>query len=312
MITVDSLKKSYGDFEALKGISFDVPTGQIVGFLGPNGAGKSTTMKILTCFMSASSGAVTIDGLDAYSDSTEVKARIGYLPESTPLYTDMIAYEYLDYVATMRKIAPGDRDARIRHVTQTCGLQAFIGQEIGTLSKGQRQRVGLAQALIHDPKILILDEPTSGLDPNQIVEIRSLIRDLGKDRTIILSTHNLPEVMETCDRLIVIHQGQIVADGTAQELEEQEASNPQVFLTISKSDELTIENVEATLKEVDDVTAVEVLPAAENRWTARMDATPGRDIRPAIFQKSVSAGWNVVELKRDALDLEGIFRKLTQ
>ena len=166
MIHVENLRKEYGEFEALKGISFDVPKGQIVGFLGPNGAGKSTTMKILTCFMSASEGSVTVDGLDAYTESTAVKAKIGYLPESTPLYSDMIAYEYLEYVAAMRGIPAGEHENRIRHVATTCGLKSFIGQEIGTLSKGQRQRVGLAQALIHDPPILILDEPTSGLDLN--------------------------------------------------------------------------------------------------------------------------------------------------
>ena len=311
MITVQDLKKSYGDFEALKGVSFDVPTGQIVGFLGPNGAGKSTTMKILTCFMSASSGSVTIDGLDAYAQSTEVKAKIGYLPESTPLYSDMIAYEYLEYVASMRKIPKSEHKACIQRVAKTCGLQRFIGQEIGTLSKGQRQRVGLAQALIHDPKILILDEPTSGLDPNQIVEIRSLIRDLGKDRTILLSTHNLPEVMETCDRLIVVHQGRIVADGTAQELEEQEASNPQVFLTVSAKD-LDGKQVESAVSQVEGVEKVEVVPGAERRWTARVDGVQGKDLRPALFKMAVAQEWDVFELKRDALDLEGIFRKLTQ
>lgn len=311
MITVQELKKSYGQFEALKGVSFEVPTGQIVGFLGPNGAGKSTTMKILTCFMSASSGSVTIDGLDAYSESTQVKARIGYLPESTPLYSDMIAYEYLEYVASMRKIPRGEHKASIQRVAKTCGLQSFIGQEIGTLSKGQRQRVGLAQALIHDPKILILDEPTSGLDPNQIVEIRSLIRELGKDRTILLSTHNLPEVMETCDRLIVVHQGHIVADGTAQELEEQEASNPQVFLTVS-AEGLEGKALEEVLSGLENVTQVEVLPGAERRWTAKVDGAKGVDLRPTLFKTAVAQGWEVFELKRDALDLEGIFRKLTQ
>lgn len=313
MITVKDLRKSYGDFEALKGISFEVPTGQIVGFLGPNGAGKSTTMKILTCFMSASGGAVHIDGLDAYEDSTRVKAKIGYLPESTPLYSDMIAYEYLDYVATMRSIEKSERKSRIQHVAKTCGLASFIGQEIGTLSKGQRQRVGLAQALIHDPAILILDEPTSGLDPNQIVEIRSLIRELGKERTILLSTHNLPEVMETCDRLIIVHEGHIVADGTAQELEAQESSNPLVSLTVSGSeDSLDSETLRAKVAGLDGVETVAVQPSAERRFTASVQARTGIDIRPLLFETAVANEWTVFELRRDALDLEGIFRKLTQ
>lgn len=311
VITVQNLRKEYGEFEALKGISFDVPKGQIVGFLGPNGAGKSTTMKILTCFMSASEGSVTVDGLDAYSESTAVKAKIGYLPESTPLYSDMIAYEYLEYVAAMRGIAASEHEERIRNVAATCGLKTFIGQEIGTLSKGQRQRVGLAQALIHDPPILILDEPTSGLDPNQIVEIRSLIRSLGKDRTIILSTHNLPEVMETCDRLIVIHQGEIVADGTAQELEEREATNPQVFLTI-RGDSVDGDPLRNAIAQLDGVAAVRCTPGIEQRWTATIETNGSEDIRPALFRLAVEQKWELIELKRDALDLEGIFRKLTQ
>ncbi len=313
MITVTDLRKSYGEIEALKGISFDVPTGQIVGFLGPNGAGKSTTMKILTCFMSASSGAVSIDGLDAYENPTEVKARIGYLPESTPLYTDMIAYEYLDYVASMRGIASEERKSRIQTIARTCGISEFIGREIGTLSKGQRQRVGIAQALIHDPQILIMDEPTSGLDPNQIVEIRSLIRELGKDRTILLSTHNLPEVLETCDRLIIIHKGAIVADGTPQELEEKEAGDPLVILTVKGSaGELDTATVQHELEELTGIQSVTAQPAGNGLVSAEIHAESGVDIRPTLSTTAVAKGWTIYELKRDALDLEGIFRKLTQ
>ena len=311
MIDVRDLTKTFGQHVAVSDLSFRLEAGEVVGFLGPNGAGKSTTMKILTCFMSASEGSVTVDGLDAYTESTAVKAKIGYLPESTPLYSDMIAYEYLEYVAAMRGIPAGEHENRIRHVATTCGLKSFIGQEIGTLSKGQRQRVGLAQALIHDPPILILDEPTSGLDPNQIVEIRSLIRSLGKDRTIILSTHNLPEVMETCDRLIVIHHGEIVADGTAQELEEREATNPQVFLTV-RGDAVNGEQLEEAIAPLAGVGTIHCSPGADQRWTAKIETKGSEDIRPALFRLAVEQEWELVELKRDALDLEGIFRKLTQ
>ena len=311
MIEVTNLQKSYGDLEALKGLSFEVPRGQIVGFLGPNGAGKSTTMKILTCFMPPSSGAVSIDGIDAFEAPLEVKKRIGYLPESTPLYADMTVYDYLDYVAAMRDIPAANRDARVREISGTCGASEFLGQEIGTLSKGQRQRVGLAQALIHDPPILILDEPTSGLDPNQLREIRSLIKDLGRDRTIILSTHNLTEVMLTCDRLIIIHQGAIVADGTPEELERREAQNPTIVLEVGGED-LDANAVSAAVEALDAVNASATRSNAQGRVTLGIEGRDGDDIRPALHALAVEKNWTVYELRRDALDLEGIFRQLTR
>ena len=311
MIEVKNLQKSYGDLEALKGLSFEVPRGQIVGFLGPNGAGKSTTMKILTCYMPASAGSVSIDGHDAFEAPLEVKQRIGYLPESTPLYSDMTVYDYLAYVAAMRDIPAPDRDARVRKISATCGASAFLGQDIGTLSKGQRQRVGLAQALIHDPPILILDEPTIGLDPNQIREIRSLIKDLGRDRTIILSTHNLTEVMLTCDRLIIIHQGAIVADGTPEELEQREAQNPTIVLEVAGKDvdaDAALEAVNA----LESVTTATNRSNAHGRVTLAIEGRDGKDIRPELHALAVERTWSVFELRRDALDLEGIFRQLTR
>ena len=228
MIEVKSLSKAYGELTALQDVSFQIERGEIVGFLGPNGAGKSTTMKILTGYLPQSAGTVTVDGQDVNADSLAVRTRIGYLPESTPLYTEMLVYDYLAYVGQVRAIPKDDLEGRILETSRLCGLEDRLGQEIGTLSKGYRQRVGLAQALIHQPDILILDEPTSGLDPNQIVEIRNLIKDLGEDRTIILSTHNLPEVMATCNRMLIVHNGTLVADGTPAELQSREEENPRV------------------------------------------------------------------------------------
>lgn len=314
MIKVANLQKSYGDHQALRGISFEVPRGQIVGFLGPNGAGKTTTMKILTCFMSPTAGSVTVDGYDVYDDPVEVRKKIGYLPESTPLYADMVVYDYLQYVAEMREIPKSRRHDRIATIARQCGATQFIGQEIGTLSKGQKQRVGLAQAMIHEPQILILDEPTSGLDPNQIVEIRTLIKEVGKNHTIILSTHNLPEVLQTCDRLLIIHQGNIVADGTPAELEASAARESRVLLQVVQPHNGVLDHDAARhrLSRIKHVHSVSVAPSAGKTVRFEIQADTGADVRPDVFKLAVEEGWTVVELRRDSLDLEGIFRKLTQ
>ena len=310
MIEVSGLTKSYDDFQALKGVSFKVNSGEIVGFLGPNGAGKTTTMKILTCYMPQTSGTVTIDGKDVNQDALAVRARMGYLPESTPLYTDMLVYDYLQHVATVRGV-PKDRiRERIKAACEMCGIVDRIGQSIGTLSKGYKQRVGLAQALIHDPDILILDEPTSGLDPNQIVEIRNLIKRLGENRTIILSTHNLPEVMATCTRILIIHQGKLVADGTAAELEEREAENERLRVVLRGVDG-NVARLE--LGQLAGVRKAEVVPATEaGAAVIELDAPRGAEIRSAAFKKVVEKGWELLELTRLQLDLEGLFRKLTR
>lgn len=310
MIEVSSLSKSFEDFQALSGISFKVDKGEIVGFLGPNGAGKSTTMKILTCYMPQTSGTVTVDGKDINTHGLEVRERMGYLPESTPLYTDMIVYDYLKHVATVRGV-PSDRiRERIKAACEMCGLADRIGQVIGTLSKGYKQRVGLAQALIHDPDILILDEPTSGLDPNQIVEIRNLIKQLGKDRTIILSTHNLPEVMATCSRILIIHRGRIVADGTAAQLEEREAENERLQVLVRGADP---QLVKTELGALPGVRKAELVPSAEaGVATIELEAPRGGDLRSLVFKRAVERGWELVGLTRLRLDLEGLFRKLTR
>ena len=310
MIHVENLSKTYGDIEALKGISFTIERGEIVGFLGPNGAGKSTTMKILTGYTPQTGGKVSVDGLDGAADSLEVRRRIGYLPESTPLYTEMLVYDYLEYVARIRGLASGQRDQQIRKVADLCGLNDRLGQTIGTLSKGYRQRVGLAQALIHEPDILILDEPTSGLDPNQIVEIRNLVRDLGKDRTIILSTHNLPEVMATCNRMLIVHEGRLVADGTPAELQAAEEANPVVRLALRGAN---FADARTAIGDLDGIESVEeVMGSDPDTLTVEIQAVQGHDPRPGLFALAVEKGWELLELHRQVLDLEGIFRKLTR
>lgn len=310
MIEVKNLNKAYGTLQAVKDVSFAIQRGEIVGFLGPNGAGKSTTMKIITGFIPMSGGSVTVDGTNIAVDSLAVRKRIGYLPESNPLYTDMLVYDYLEHVATIRGVNKRDRHGRIATVANLCGLADRVGQQIATLSKGYRQRVGLAQALIHDPDILILDEPTSGLDPNQIVEIRNLIKRLGENRTIILSTHNLPEVMATCSRMLIIHDGQLVADGTPAELQAKEEESQRIKVVIAQADAAAVENALSAITGAEHVKAA--LTAEPDAVAFEVSGQRDAALRPAIYKLAVQHEWQLVELHRQVLDLEGIFRKLTQ
>ncbi|PKN58021.1 MAG: ABC transporter [Deltaproteobacteria bacterium HGW-Deltaproteobacteria-14] len=310
MIEVRDLTKSYDDFKALKGISFTVQRGEIVGFLGPNGAGKTTTMKILTSYMPQSSGTVTVDGHDINDAPLKVRELIGYLPEANPLYTDMLVYDYLRHVATVRGVPKDKLKERIKAACEMCGILPRVGQRIGTLSKGFKQRVGLAAALIHDPDILILDEPTSGLDPNQIVEIRNLIKRLGENRTIILSTHNLPEVMATCNRMLIVHNGQLVADGTAAELEKRESASQRLRVLLRGVDP---EAARAALAAVAGVETAHVRPSAEpDAVRLEVIAREDADVRAAVYRLVVDRGWELLGLEREVLDLEGLFRKLTR
>jgi ABC-2 type transport system ATP-binding protein len=237
MINVKNLVKRYGDFTALHGISFEVPKGQILGLLGPNGAGKTTTMKILSCYMPATGGEAKVANFDVFDDPMEVKKRVGYLPESPPLYLDMRVREFVQYVAELKHVPKARIKERIDFVGEHCGLTENWGRVIGTLSKGFRQRVGIAQALVHDPEVVILDEPTVGLDPVQIVEIRNLIKGLAKNHTVILSTHILPEVVMTCDRVVLINRGHVLADGKVQDLTKGSGESlEQAYLRIVSND----------------------------------------------------------------------------
>ncbi|HHI67714.1 MAG TPA: ATP-binding cassette domain-containing protein, partial [Planctomycetes bacterium] len=226
MIQVENLKKHYGPTQALTGVSFEVPRGEVLGFVGPNGAGKTTTMKILTGFLYPDEGSAKLGGLDVLEQPLEARKLVGYLPESNPLYMEMSVISYLRFAADIRGVEGRYRKAAVEKVVKDCGLEGVRGKDIGELSKGYKQRVGLAQAMIHDPDILILDEPTSGLDPNQIVEIRNLIKKIGQERTVILSTHYLQEVEATCDRVIIIHKGGIVADGKLEDLVSRDGDLP--------------------------------------------------------------------------------------
>jgi ABC-2 type transport system ATP-binding protein len=311
MIKVRDLKKFYGSFEALKGISFTVGNGEIVGFLGPNGAGKTTTMKILTGYISATSGWFGVAGFDGFDQSLDVRRNIGYLPENAPMYPDMGIVEYLGFVCQIRRIPSAKRKARIEQMVETVGLTSMIKKNIGELSKGYRQRVGLAQALIHEPPVLILDEPTSGLDPNQIVEIRKLIRDLGRERTIILSTHNLPEVQMTCSRMIIIANGVKVADGTAEEIQRQHADS-QHWLVSYRPGAESIESITAALSGVPNVQAVQALETDSTRVNLRVEGSGGDALAEGIYGASKDHSLSLVELRRDVMDLEKIFHQLTQ
>ncbi len=308
MISVVNLTKRYGPVTAVKDISFEVNKGEVLGFLGPNGAGKTTTMKIITGYLAATEGKALVKDMDAAIQPMEVKKSIGYVPESFPLYEDMMVFDYLKYIAEIRNIPKTQQNRRIKEMVDVCGLGAVIAKDISHLSRGYRQRVGLAQAIIHDPDILILDEPTSGLDPNQIVEIRNLIKELGREKTVILSTHILPEVTATCGRVIIINDGRIVADGTPDTLLERDQSNNIVMVRFDKKYDEALD----LLKRVDFVESV-----TENTGDGAeppmytLESKKNNDIRLKVFQLAVDKGWGMLELRSEQVSFEDVFRKLT-
>lgn len=308
VIHVRNLCKNYGDFEALKGISFDVEQGEILGFLGPNGAGKTTTMKILTCFMAASGGEAHIAGHDALRESLAVRRKIGYLPESNPLYTEMTVAEYLQYMAALHDVHASRIRERVLAAAEECGLKERLGSVIGTLSKGYRQRVGLAATLVHDPDILLLDEPTVGLDPNQIVEIRNLIRKLGKLKTVILCSHILQEVELTCNRILIISDGKITASGTPAELKGTAEGHANLRVVIRGEKKAALEVLRALpgIKEVRSAALREKGSCAFELVTAKKKDLRG-DVAQAIFQ----SGMQILEIHRETVSLEQIFNQLT-
>lgn len=305
-ITVSNLTKEYGPQKAVDDISFEVKTGEILGFLGPNGAGKSTTMKIITCFISPTQGSVSLNGYNIYDHAREVRSRIGYLPENTPLYTDMSIVDYLRLSAKLQEMPEDQIMPRIREMIDICGLGPEQYKYIGELSKGYRQRVGLAQALIHDPEVLILDEPTTGLDPNQIVEIRSLIKRIGKEKTVMLSSHILKEVEATCDRILIINKGKLVADGSTEELRRRAKGADQLLVQI-KADEDGAVGEE--LLKLASVSAVEPEEEDDNSWL--IDTKPDHDSREEVFKLCVEKGWILTQMTPRESSLEDIFRELT-
>ena len=303
-IVVEGLTKKYGEQKAVNDISFEIKTGEVVGFLGPNGAGKSTTMKMITCFMAPTDGDIRLDELSIHADQEAIKKKIGYLPENNPLYADMPIIDYLRFSAEIQGVARSIIPSRIGDMIEKCGLDREKHKNINELSKGYRQRVGLAQAMIHDPEVLILDEPTTGLDPNQIVEIRKLIKELGKQKTVILSSHILSEVEATCDRILIINRGRIVADGTSDTLRQQ--AQGQELLTIQIEGQGDIAKLLLGLATVEKASTIEDRPGFYS-----VQSKPEVSSRKAIFDLCVSQKWYLTEMTGIETRLEDVFRDLT-
>jgi ABC-2 type transport system ATP-binding protein len=309
MIRVESLTKDYGPFRAVDKVTFNVRKGEVLGFLGPNGAGKSTTMKMLTCYLAPTAGRATVAGHDVYEDSLAVRKRLGYLPEDTPLYRDMTVLEYLQFTAEMRQMDPAKSPARIKEVGGRCGLTDVAGKLVGELSKGFRQRLGLAQAILHDPDILVLDEPTSGLDPNQIVEIRQLIKELGQEKTVILSTHILPEVQATCTRILIISGGKLVADDTPEALRAREKGSR--YRVVVESNGVPKDAIREKLATISGVASCQTIATEAGAHAFALDGGGTADLRRHIFRAAVDNHWPLLELVRESVSLEEVFRNLT-
>lgn len=302
MIRVFGLTKDYGSRRAISDLTFHAEKGEIVGFLGPNGAGKTTTMRILTGYMPPTSGKVTIDGYDVLEDSLSVRRIVGYLPETVPLYTDMTLYEYLKYLADLRKIKNAKQ--RIYETLEMVQLTERANGYIGKLSKGMRQRIGLAQALLHHPEVLILDEPTIGLDPKQVVKFRELIRSIGKDRTVLLSTHILPEVQQLCDRVLIINNGHIVAEDTPEQLQSRLTGAQRVHVQVRGE-------VADLLPQLSAVPGVmNITPHGDDSF--EFETVPGQDARPQVSRAVINAGYDLLEFNSINLSLEDIFLQLTR
>ncbi len=312
MIEVSHLSRQFGNFRAVDDVSFSIPTGQIVGLLGPNGAGKTTTMRMICGFLGASSGSVTIDGKDITQNPVEAKSKIGYMPESAPLYSDMIVEDYLNYVAQMQGV---DAAQKVPALCATCGLKEVMHKNISELSRGYRQRVGLAHALMNDPEILVLDEPTSGLDPNQIEDVRALIKEIGKTRTVIISTHILGEVETLCPRVIIISKGKLVADSPTNELRERIGNSIALNLTLGGAN---FTEAQKALAKIDGVSGVEKFGEAEKIkgerkvCGLRVLVKEGVEARKEIFQAAVANKWTIYQMDVQKNSLEDVFHVLTQ
>jgi ABC-2 type transport system ATP-binding protein len=309
LLALDRVSKRFGGITAVEQVSFQVDRGQVVGFLGPNGAGKSTTMRMITQFIEPDAGAIRLDGVPLEEAGREAKRRIGYLPENNPLYAEMLVSEYLEFVGRLRELAGPERRSAIDEAVAATGLESVYHRPVGELSKGFRQRVGLAAAILHRPDLLILDEPTEGLDPNQRVEIRRLIGNLGRERTVILSTHVLPEVQFTCSRLLIINRGRLVADGPVDELVARATGAARIAVEAAGS------NVADRLAALPGVGAVEAHDTTGGRVrvsvTAAATAPAGDDLRPHIFELAKAERWTLFELHQEAGSLEDLFRELT-
>jgi ABC-2 type transport system ATP-binding protein len=302
MIKVNQLSKNFGNRLAVDGLDFEARQGEILGFLGPNGAGKTTTMRMLTGYMPPSSGSATISGFDIVKESIEVRKRVGYLPETVPLYTDMTVYDYLKFMADLRHL-PNAADA-INETLQMVGLTDRAKGYIGNLSKGMRQRIGLAQALLHKPEVLILDEPTIGLDPAQIIEVRNLIREIGKERTVLLSTHILSEAQQICNRILIINKGRIVVEDTPENLQSRLAGSQRVNLQVRGE----VDDLAGQIRNLKGIQEVKIL----GEGLLEFQFAPGRDLRPEVARLAIEAKYDLLELRPINLSLEEIFLELTR
>ena len=309
MIEVSKLSKYYGEVKAVDEINFSIARGEVVGLLGPNGAGKTTTIRMLCCYLEPTSGVVKVDGINVLDDVLPIKNKIGYLPESAPLYEEMLVYNYLKYIADVREISTWvDVDKRIAEMSITCGLQSVMHKSINELSKGYRQRVGLAHALIGDPEILILDEPTSGLDPNQIIEIRELIKKIGKEKTVILCSHILSEVEATCDRVIIINDGKVVADGTTQTLNKNNLGGGRLILEFSQN--VALKEVNALLSSIKKIIRITEEKQDGNK-EFHIIFEKDSDIREEVYTCIKKSSMNLISFYKQKDTLENIFRELT-
>jgi len=308
MLEVKNLNKKFGDVHAVKNLNFQVKKGEVFGFLGPNGAGKTTTMRVVTCYIPATSGSVCVDGLDTVEQSLEVRKRIGYLPENNPLYNDMTVTEYLNFVGEVRGIKGQKLASRIDQLFNECGLIKMENRQIGKLSKGYRQRTGLAQAMMHNPDLLILDEPMSGLDPNQIIEIRHLIKKIGEEKTVIYCSHILSEVSATCNRILIINEGAIVASGTPDELTQRSTKGNRYLLRV-KGDRTSIQQ---KLMSVEGVSNVSMHDHAAGWLAADVLSSRNDDIGEKLFRCAADSGWSLAELRHEGASLEDVFTQLTR
>lgn len=306
-ICVQNITKTYGAQKALDELSFEVKTGEILGFLGPNGAGKTTTMKAITCYITPNEGDILVGGKSVMQSPDDVKQNIGYLPENNPLYLDMPVMDYLAFIGELQGVDKAVLETQLQKMVRICGLNAEKHKKIGELSKGYRQRVGLAQALIHDPEVLILDEPTTGLDPNQIIEIRELIKEIGKEKTVILSSHILAEVEATCDRVLIINKGKIVANGTPDELRNQAQGKEILKVGISGGEKNEVYNALNGLSEIDVVSFAE-----DNNQLLEVESQGGQSSCEAIFKLCSAKGWYLTQLTPVEKNLEDVFRELTK
>ena len=307
MIEVKNLTRYYGQKPAIQNVTFNVEKGEVLGFLGPNAAGKTTTMRILTCYMPATNGTAKVAGFDVFDQSMEVRRRIGYLPENPPLYPEMTVESYLKFVGKIKGVDSKDLKKRVETVMDLVNISNVHKTIIGKLSKGYRQRVGLAQALVHDPEVLILDEPTVGLDPKQIIDVRKLIKNLGGDHTIILSTHILPEVSQTCSRVVIINEGRVVAEDTPENLTRRLQGNEKIYVEVEGPDEV----IEKELRSLDIVSSVVREKKTDGKVSFIVESIPNRDIRKDIAKTIVQKGWGLFEMRPVGMSLEEVFLRLT-